>query len=539
MRIKIPKKKGVTNYTPPVLGEVPNDIVDVSEIISPEETENLNEKLKKLFEYLEPTPNGLIVKGTMKSSNFVRNLKGWGISVNKEGDVYFKTVTAGSYVQVFVQASVPTSIHINDIWYDSDDDYKQYYAVIAGATTIAAGQWVSANFPTEWADVSDGASTKPSDNADVTGDNQAATIASQGDLATQDTADFDTDVDGAEKPANNATVGTDFNTNAKINTVALSFKAIFGDGSDGNLTTSGDVTLTADTYYDTLTISGGDTVYTKGFRLFCKTALAGTGTIDCTGTNAGNGGNGATTPSGVYDGGTAGTAGVSGDSGGSLDSGADGRVGAVGSDGGGGGLIAYNGNDGIDIVASFDGSNGNAGGNGGAGSNGAGGIGGLAGTVTQSKIKPDVTQVQPFVLLTNGTDILSSSASGGSGGGGRGSGGAGTGGGGGGGSAGNGGNIFIGARSITFSGTIVSNGGNGGNGGNAGGTSAGGGGGGAAGSGGLVVLVRITNTGSPTITTDAGSVGTGGTGGGTGGLDGANGGAGNAGVEKDITIDFA
>jgi len=131
------------------------------------------EKLKKLFKYLEPTDNGLYVKGALKSPNFVRNLKGWGVNISNQGDAFFKTITAGTYIKVFVQDTVPTSENINDIWYDSNDDYKQYYAVIVGATTVVAGQWVEANYPTEWANVADGASTKPDNNADVTGDNEA------------------------------------------------------------------------------------------------------------------------------------------------------------------------------------------------------------------------------------------------------------------------------------------------------------------------------------------------------------------------------
>ena len=58
------------------------------------------EKLKKLFKYLEPTDNGLYVKGALKSPNFVRNLKGWGVNISNQGDAFFKTITAGSYIKV-------------------------------------------------------------------------------------------------------------------------------------------------------------------------------------------------------------------------------------------------------------------------------------------------------------------------------------------------------------------------------------------------------------------------------------------------------
>lgn len=41
----------------------------------------------------------------------------------------------------FVGPSIPTSLHIGDVWYDSDDHYKLYISNAIGATTIAAGQW--------------------------------------------------------------------------------------------------------------------------------------------------------------------------------------------------------------------------------------------------------------------------------------------------------------------------------------------------------------------------------------------------------------
>lgn len=54
--------------------------------------------------------------------------------------------------------------------------------------------------------------------------------------------------------------------------------ALFGDGSDGNVTISANTTLTHDMFYDTLTVNSGATLSTAGFRIYCKTALNGDGT---------------------------------------------------------------------------------------------------------------------------------------------------------------------------------------------------------------------------------------------------------------------
>ncbi len=59
------------------------------------------------------------------------------------------TIAAGQWVAVppvtsttFAQTAIPTSLNIGDMWVDTDDSNKLYRAAAAGATTIAAGQWV-------------------------------------------------------------------------------------------------------------------------------------------------------------------------------------------------------------------------------------------------------------------------------------------------------------------------------------------------------------------------------------------------------------
>ena len=154
----------------------------------------------------------------------------------------------------------------------------------------------------------------------------------------------------------------------------------FGDGSDGDVTTSGNVTLTADKYYDTLTIATGDTVNPAGYRIFCKTALVinGTGKIAQTGNNGGTGGTGS---DGGGGGGTAGAAGAA-VADGYLKGSVIGVVGGVGASGvtNAGGLAGLSGNGGTAISNSIGG-NGSAGGAGGnadttGGSGGGGRYGG-------------------------------------------------------------------------------------------------------------------------------------------------------------------
>jgi parallel beta-helix repeat protein len=77
----------------------------------------------------------------IQSEDFVSGSSGWRIK--GDGTIEAQVIIAGAYIQVFVQASIPTSVHINDVWYDSDDDYHPYQAVIAGADEIKAGEWVS------------------------------------------------------------------------------------------------------------------------------------------------------------------------------------------------------------------------------------------------------------------------------------------------------------------------------------------------------------------------------------------------------------
>ena len=56
--------------------------------------------------------------------------------------------TADGKIVTFYQASIPTSESTGDMWVDTNDENKLYRSAVAGATTIAAGQWELVNVAT-------------------------------------------------------------------------------------------------------------------------------------------------------------------------------------------------------------------------------------------------------------------------------------------------------------------------------------------------------------------------------------------------------
>ncbi len=303
----------------------------------------------------------------------------------------------------------------------------------------------------------------------------------------------------------------------------------FGDGSDGALSTTGDVTLTADKYYTNLTINNGHTFNPAGYRVFCN----GTFTLKAGGILARSGVNGSNASGAT--GGAGGTALADGYLKGSL-------VGAAGSNAGTAGIAGGN-------TANSIGSNGVAGGDGGGlgGGGGGGGSGGAGGTATASNVKLIANWHLATLLDVSSTGATlkydNSAAGGGGRGGENGTGGSAAGAGGGAGSGG--GIIAIYARIIVIeaTGILRAIGGNGGNGTN--GTNAvivynaGGGGGGAGGNGGQIILVYNTLSNAGTISVAGGTGGThgnGGTGGTYEGLPGTDGTAGSAGLLRQFQL---
>jgi hypothetical protein len=77
-------------------------------------------------------------------------------------------------------------------------------------------------------------------------------------------------------------------------TNGLGIDALFGDGSDGNVTISSQTTLTRDMYYNNLTIAAGQTLNPGGYRIF----VAGTLTLSNDSLIAANGNNASGTTGG-------------------------------------------------------------------------------------------------------------------------------------------------------------------------------------------------------------------------------------------------
>lgn len=262
---------------------------------------------------------------------------------------------------------------------------------------------------------------------------------------------------------------------------------MFGDGSDGNVTISTTVTLTADKFYDTLTVQSGGTLNTGGWRVFCRTKcdIQTGGIIQ----NKGNNATGLTggTPAASWQGGAAEVSGANGTSAASGGFTASGTSGAT---------------------HAFFGSVGGPGGASGQGQ--AGGNSTISGSLPAAPWHTVVfwALAQPGGVATN--------LRGGMGGGGGGNS-AGTSGGGG----GAGGILLLFARELVVNGTLTVAGGNGAN---ATGTNSGGGGGGG---GGLLAVLYSIKRGTNSALTAAVNApgGTGGTAVGTGvaGTAGTNG----------------
>ena len=243
--------------------------------------------------------------------------------------------------------------------------------------------------------------------------------------------------------------------------------AAYGDGSDGDVTISGNTSLSRDMFYNSLTVNSAVTLNANGYRVFVK----GTCTVNGTISNDGAAGSGST------GGAVAGAGSLGGVSG--------------GTGGNGGTTTGSNGGGGFNTIA----------GQGGAGGSGASGAGGTAGSVTTPAATFGALRHVAAVLSGGYISARNGAANPTQGSGGGGGGGDGTAGGGGG---GGGGVLAVLARTITVgaSGVIQANGGAGAN------AAAGNRGGGGGGGGGLVWLVydRLTNSG--TIQAAGGAKGT-------------------------------
>lgn len=263
--------------------------------------------------------------------------------------------------------------------------------------------------------------------------------------------------------------------------------ALYGDGSDGDVSIVGTVTVAREMFYNSLTVPAGAVVNVAGFRVCVRHKVTNFGTIHCDGGNA-SGATGGTDAQNIYGSGT-----HNGGSGGS--NGANGLAPST------------------TVSTGYDAAPVARGGNGG---NAGAFIGGASGTVSGSV--PTGYRVRGLTAALAAYQRATLFNPGSSGGGGAAAAAGDTGGGGG----ARGGFLYLFARSIDNFGSIRANGGNGANGT---GANAGGGGGGG---GGIVFLIaqRVNNFG--TIAAAGGSkglkIGT--------GIDGVDG---NAGAVVQIT----
>jgi len=330
----------------------------------------------------------------------------------------------------------------------------------------------------------------------------------------------DVDIDGGLDVEGDVAAGTFTGNGSGITNIIT----LFGDGSDGNVTISTNTTITADMYYNNLTIDAGVTLDSNNFRIFIKGTLTLNGTISNDGGDGGDGQN-ATAPSyPVSIGGVAGIAGNNGSSG-TLRTGTAGGAGATGA-------TSRSGNNSAAGTAAngikSNGSKGGDGGNANGYNTNSGGDAGAGGVITAARNKFDnVISLSNIIDTWSDTVITlstSAGASGGASGAGSGTGGSGyrcsTGGGGGGGAAGGFIILIVNTIVISATGEIHSNGGSGGTAGDGivtdGGDSVGGSGGGAGGNGGFIAIAyrSLTNNGSIAV------------GGGVGGNAGASSGGG-------------
>ena len=311
--------------------------------------------------------------------------------------------------------------------------------------------------------------------------------------------------------------------------LGLAKDILFGGGSDSSLTTSGDVTLTRDTFYTDLTISNGDDVFLNGNILY----VCGTLTINSGGRIVVFGNDGSAGGAGAGGaGGSGGSGGAAGTTGQSTD-----MFIASNAGGGGGTSPSGAGTGGTGGTASQVGAGGDGGGGGGGGTSiGPGGAGSSGGTITLYKFEGLTDKFHVWSNSAGNFVVTVGGADGGSGGGGGSGGTPATGAGGAGGGGGTGGGwCVIFCKVFVNNGEIRADGGAGGAGG-AGEFGGGpppddgsGGGGGGGGGGGKVYIVACVFTTVGTINVSGGSGGAAGAGGGAapGGTAGSSGSAGS------------
>ena len=168
-------------------------------------------------------------------TGYIGGTSGWVISANYIKDVagvvgLSSVVTAGDDIRFWAGHATPASA---PFYVTEAGALVATSATITGAITISSGSGYAniSDKPTSLSNINGTEGTKLSGieaGADVTSSHTAANITGQGALATVNSADFATQVSGAEKPANNATVGATWGTN--LNSIPTTLTAPSGDG---------------------------------------------------------------------------------------------------------------------------------------------------------------------------------------------------------------------------------------------------------------------------------------------------------------------
>lgn len=230
--------------------------------------------------------------------------------------------------------------------YDNDKGIK--YDASAGTITYKG-------VSVEWADVADGASTKPEDNA-TEGAKAGTDLTDSGDNILED------------------------------EDIIKLMQTLYGNAADGDVVISSNANLTSNMYYDDLTVNATKVLSPSGYEIFCQGTLTINGIIS----RVGNDGEDATSS-------------TSGDGGAAI---GGGYLGGSGAGGDGGSPAGENGYDGANVTSSL-------GANGGAGQ----GVGGAGGTASAPPASSGEFKAYPLATLLYDS-IVGSRIYGGAGGGG-------------------------------------------------------------------------------------------------------------------------
>jgi len=211
--------------------------------------------VKALWPYMR---QGRYLRLYIKSAVTLYELKWWTYVIADEIDAGVLHLARGISIASVEDSQNAVIINTNGLRAYSGGVQK--VNISPTGITISAGSGYAnlSDKPTQLSNINASEGMKLSgieSGADVTGTHQAASIAGQGALATQSSADFATQVSGAQKPENNATVGANWSTNLTNRPTEL---------TDGRVATA----LHADGYLKSKVLPGSNIGTPGGAGLF-------------------------------------------------------------------------------------------------------------------------------------------------------------------------------------------------------------------------------------------------------------------------------